>query len=66
MEDYNAILTYHQPNFLYDHHTQYLEESQESYKSDLKIFMENFNEISTRTERFVETQNATLTHFEES
>ena len=28
--------------------------------------MENFNEISMMTKRFVETQNASLTHFEES
>ncbi|XP_050895738.1 uncharacterized protein LOC127102412 [Lathyrus oleraceus] len=32
---------YH-PNFLYDYHSQYFEESQDSHKSDLEILMEDF------------------------
>src|SRR4051812_46963643 len=64
-EFYNPNQTYPQPNFLYDHHNQYFEESPESHKSHLEIIMENFNETSLMTRRFVETQNATPTYFEE-
>src|SRR4051812_48589401 len=64
-EFYNPNHTYPQPNFLYDHHNQYFEESPESHKSDLEIIMEKFNETSMMTRDFMETQNATLTYFEE-
>jgi hypothetical protein len=52
---------YH-PNFLYDYHSQYFEESQDSYKSNLEILMEDFIETQTHSriesmmERFVATQ----------
>ena len=65
-EYYYSNQTYPQPNFPYNHYTQYFEETQVSYKSDLEILMGNFNEISMMTKRFTETQNATLTQFEES
>ena len=63
MEDYNVILTYPQPNFLYNHHAQYFEESQESRNSNLDKLMEDLIVKLTRsmietmmTERFVETK----------
>src|SRR4051812_25824671 len=72
IEDFNATQTYHQPNFLYDHHTQHFEESQDYHKSNLEILMEDFIEEkslsrveSMMTKHFEETQNATLTPFEE-
>lgn len=50
------------PKFLYNYHSQYYEEPQDSHKSDLKILTEDF--ITTQTlsrlesmmERFVATQ----------
>src|SRR4051812_37653939 len=71
-EDFNATQTYHQPNFLYDHHAQHFEESKDYPKSNLEIIMEDFIEAQTlsrlesmMTKHFEETQNATLTPFEE-
>ncbi|XP_050909924.1 uncharacterized protein LOC127123775 [Lathyrus oleraceus] len=52
---------YH-PNFLYDYHSQYFKESQDSYKSNLEILMEDFiatqtySRIESMMERFVATQ----------
>ncbi|KAK2382193.1 hypothetical protein QL285_069741 [Trifolium repens] len=37
---------YH-PDFLYDYHSQYFEEPQDSHKSDLEILMEDFNATLT-------------------
>src|SRR3954462_7585946 len=72
IEDFNATQTYHQPNFLYDHHAQHFEESQDYHKSNLEIIMEEFIEAQTlfrlepmMTKHFEETQNATLAPFEE-
>src|SRR3954470_12767528 len=73
VEDFNATQTYHQPNFLYDHHAQHFEESQDYHKSNLEILMEEFIEAqnlsrveSMMTKHLEETQNATLAPFEES
>src|SRR3954465_8734895 len=73
IEDFNATQTYHQPNFLYDHHAQHFEESKDYPKSNLEIIMEEFIEAQTlsrlesiMTKQFEETKNATLAPFEES
>lgn len=53
---------YH-PNFLYDYHSRYFKEPQDSQKSDLEILMEDFIAMQTHSrikymiERFVATQN---------
>src|SRR4051812_20768591 len=72
IEDSNATQTYHQPNFLYDHHAQHFEESKDYPKSNLEIIMEEFIEAQTlsrvesmMTKHFEETENATLAPFEE-
>ena len=66
------MLTYPQQNFLYNHHTQYFEEPKESQSSTLETLLDDMTATLNRSilesmmmERFMETQNATLTHFEE-
>src|ERR1044072_6435947 len=65
-ETYNFNQRFLQPSYLYNDRTQYFEDSPEPYKSNLEILMENFNESSRMISRFGETQNETLTYFQDS
>ena len=65
-EIYNFNQNFPQPNSSYNYQTQYFEESPEPYKSDLEILMEDFNESCRMIQHFGETQNETLTYFQDS